>query len=660
MSTKLATFTEHRTRILRPFLFLAHMKGGNDMTTLTPKSGSMFRLARRAALVTAVALAALVAPSTPVAATSEVFLSNDVALSEVTSVIQFDTTVTGKIGKIRVLLPSGSNAGNARLGRLSIGDVALEVGRGDATLTADPSNASAVIAEITIPRPVPAASRIRVELFHLSNPTPGNHAVEARTFDEAGALLEVAPPISLTVYDSGAGDITAVTAGTGLTGGGTSGDVTLNVDTAQIQKRVTGSCPAGSSIRAIDVSGTVLCQTDADSGGTVVSVDTGSGLTGGPITSSGTISIPVGGVTSAHILDGTIGSIDVDPAQIQLRVTGSCPSDQAIGAVNADGTVGCQSVASGVTQVTASAPLVSSGGAAPDISLPHVIINSNNAAIGLLALSSNTTGFANTAAGTRTLANNTTGIGNTATGHFALFHNTTGGSNTATGTNALFNNTGGGGNTAAGVDALASTTTGNDNTAVGVGALTTNETGARNTAIGALANVSSVNLNNATAIGFGTIVNASNKIRLGNAEVTVIEGQVGFTASSDRTKKENFQPVDGEAVLKKLQGFTLTSWNFIGHDPRQFRHYGPMAQDFFAAFGHDAIGTIGTPTTITSTDMAGILMIAAQALEKRSLRQREEIDTLRAANGELKARVEALEHLLGNRTYASVSGEPCR
>lgn len=43
-----------------------------------------------------------------------------------------------------------------------------------------------------------------------------------------------------------------------------------------------------------------------------------------------------------------------------------------------------------------------------------------------------------------------------------------------------------------------------------------------------------------------------------------------------------------------------------------------MAQDFFAAFGHDGIGTIGTPTTINSGDMAGVLMIAVQALEKQN------------------------------------------
>src|SRR5262249_16408669 len=139
-----------------------------------------------------------------------------------------------------------------------------------------------------------------------------------------------------------------------------------------------------------------------------------------------------------------------------------------------------------------------------------------------------------------------------------------------------------------------------------------------NTALGAGANVTSGNLTNATALGANAIVNASNKIRLGDTNVTVIEGQVAFTFPSDQTQKEHFQPVDGEAVLTKLRTLPLTSWNYIGHDPAQFRHYGPMAQDFFAAFGHDGLGTIGTPTTLNSGDVAGILMSAVQALEHRT------------------------------------------
>ena len=151
--------------------------------------------------------------------------------------------------------------------------------------------------------------------------------------------------------------------------------------------------------------------------------------------------------------------------------------------------------------------------------------------------------------------------------------------------------------------------------------------------------MSTGNLTNATAIGNGANVNASNKVRLGNGAVTVIEGQVAFTFPSDKNKKENFQPVDGEAVLGKIRGFELSSWNFIGHDPKEFRHYGPMAQEFFAAFGHDGVGQIGSETTINSGDLAGILMIAVQALEKRTaeLKQKE------AKIAVLESRLEALE-----------------
>ena len=241
--------------------------------------------------------------------------------------------------------------------------------------------------------------------------------------------------------------------------------------------------------------------------------------------------------------------------------------------------------------------------------------------------------------GAAALLSNTTGVFNTASGVAALLSNTTGFQNTADGVNALFRNTTGNFNTANGVLALVENTTGNSNTASGHNALATNTGGNQNTAIGAEADVSAGNLTNATAIGANAIVNNSNKIRLGNAAVTVIEGQVAFTASSDKTKKENFKPVDAEEVLEKIHGRELTSWNFIGHDPKEFRHYGPMAQDFFAAFGHDGVGQIGTETTINSGDIAGILMIAVQALEKRTaeLKQKE------AQIAVLESRLEALE-----------------
>jgi Chaperone of endosialidase len=262
-----------------------------------------------------------------------------------------------------------------------------------------------------------------------------------------------------------------------------------------------------------------------------------------------------------------------------------------------------------------------------------------NTATGVNALFSNTTGEFNTANGVSALGSNTTGGANTANGVNALFSNTTGKDNTASGNKALFNNTTGCDNTAIGSDVLPFNTTGCSNTAIGSDALFNNTTGDFNTAIGWAADVSAGNLTNATAIGAQATVNASNKIRLGNTAVTVIEGQVAFTFPSDKTQKENFQPVDGEEVLGKIRGFELSSWNFIGHDPKEFRHYGPMAQDFFAAFGHDGVGQIGSETTINSGDLAGILMIAVQALEKRTA----ELKHKEARIAVLESRLEALE-----------------
>ncbi len=65
----------------------------------------------------------------------------------------------------------------------------------------------------------------------------------------------------------GGGDITAVYAGVGLGGGGTSGAVTLSADTNYLQRRVSSSCTAGSSIRVINTDGTVSCEADNVGGG---------------------------------------------------------------------------------------------------------------------------------------------------------------------------------------------------------------------------------------------------------------------------------------------------------------------------------------------------------------------------------------------------------
>ena len=70
---------------------------------------------------------------------------------------------------------------------------------------------------------------------------------------------------------------------------------------------------------------------------------------------------------------------------------------------------------------------------------------------------------------------------------------------------------------------------------------------------------------------------------------------------------------------------------------------------FLRPSAHDSIGKIGTETTINSGDIAGILMIAVQALEKRTaeLKQKEaqiaELTAKQASFEAMAARLEALE-----------------
>ncbi|MCR5888296.1 tail fiber domain-containing protein [Hymenobacter sp. J193] len=89
--------------------------------------------------------------------------------------------------------------------------------------------------------------------------------------------------------------------------------------------------------------------------------------------------------------------------------------------------------------------------------------------------------------------------------------------------------------------------------------------------------------------------------------------------TSDSTKKELVRLADGNRFLEQINRMRLGSWNYKEQDPRTMRHYGPMAQDFYAAFGHDALGTIGNDSTINQADFDGVNLIAIQALYRQVL-----------------------------------------
>ena len=211
-----------------------------------------------------------------------------------------------------------------------------------------------------------------------------------------------------------------------------------------------------------------------------------------------------------------------------------------------------------------------------------------NTATGYTALFSNTSGESNSAFGYQAMNSNTTGSYNTATGDYSLYHNTTGVDNTANGYNALYSNTissynsaqgyytlygndGGYYNTAQGYYAMYSNITGSFNTGIGYQALFNNG-GSYNTGVGdnagyfpssystffgtdAYSIVSGVT--NSTCIGYGAIINASNKILLGNTSVTSIGGYANWSNFSDGRYKKNIkEDVPGLEFINQLRPVT--------------------------------------------------------------------------------------------------------
>jgi len=129
--------------------------------------------------------------------------------------------------------------------------------------------------------------------------------------------------------------------------------------------------------------------------------------------------------------------------------------------------------------------------------------------------------------------------------------------------------------------------------------------------------------------------------------VYLAAGGTGWNPMSDRNKKENIEAVNPSEVLENLVAMPVSTWNLIDDDA-SLTYMGPMAQDFYAAFG---LGN--DDKSINTVNADGVALAAIQGLNLKVEEQATTIEkqaaTIAAQASELsdlKARMAKLEALV--------------
>ena len=124
---------------------------------------------------------------------------------------------------------------------------------------------------------------------------------------------------------------------------------------------------------------------------------------------------------------------------------------------------------------------------------------------------------------------------------------------------------------------------------------------------------------------------------------TCPRARASSTALRAARRRRTSRRVDGEDVLSRLRKIPVSTWNYISEGTSS-RHLGPMAEDFYTAFG---LGT--SDKAIGVQDLAGVSLAAVKALDARTaeLQQKtEEVEQLRSKVTTLEQRLAALEQLV--------------
>lgn len=129
----------------------------------------------------------------------------------------------------------------------------------------------------------------------------------------------------------------------------------------------------------------------------------------------------------------------------------------------------------------------------------------------------------------------------------------------------------------------------------------------------------------------------------GNTGCDLLTGSGTWSCSSSRTIKTDFSLIDKDWVLMALRDLPVSTWRYR-EDTTEALHLGPVAEDFYAAFG------LGPDSmSLASQDLAGVALVATQALERRTTEQtyltQSEIRSQAQQIRELRAEVEGMRAL---------------
>lgn len=142
----------------------------------------------------------------------------------------------------------------------------------------------------------------------------------------------------------------------------------------------------------------------------------------------------------------------------------------------------------------------------------------------------------------------------------------------------------------------------------------------------------SSNLSTGVTVQSGSVVSnwgQSNAVISTSTGALLTTGGIWENAS-DVNRKHLFEQISNEEILEKLRKLPVTKWSYKT-EAENIKHIGPMAQDFYAAFGlgnnNRGIGTV---------DADGVALAGIKALEERTRNLAAELEGLKADNAALR------------------------